>query len=168
MTGLEAIALGSALASTVVSTAGALSAGKAQQQQAEAEAREIEAQSQRRALERRKEGALLESRQRAIAAAQGGAADPSVVRLFGETAAETERAAATELAAGRGAAQGTRYRGQIARQQGKVDAFGSLLGGIGEIAGSKAAKSAYDRFKGAGGGGGGGSAAPSSPYRYGG
>lgn len=165
MTGLEAIALGSALASTVVSTAGALSAGKAQQQQAEAEAREIEAQSQRRALERRKEGALLESRQRAIAAAQGGAADPSVVRLFGETAAETERAAATELAAGRGAAQGSRYRGQVARKQGKASAFGSLLGGIGEIAGSASAKSAFERF---GGSGGGGSAAPSSPYRYGG
>ncbi len=163
MTGLETIVLGAALASSAVSALGALSAGKAQEQQAEAEAKEIEAQSQLAARERRKEGALLESRQRAIAASQGGGADPSVLRLFGETAAETERAAATEIAAGKGAAAGTRYRGQVAKKQSKVSALGSILGGIGSAAGSPSAKSAFERF----GGSAGGSVPTSSTYRYG-
>ena len=163
MSGLEIAAIAATVASTAVAAQTARNQGKSAQAQLDAEAKEIESQAQRAALERRKEGALLESRQRAVAAAQGGASDPSIIRLFGETAAETEKAAATELTAGRAGAQGARYRGQVARAQGSASATGSLLSGAGSLASSKAVKSAFDRF-----GGSGGDSSNQNSYRYGG
>lgn len=122
----------------------ARAAGRQAQQQAEAEAKQAQAISQREALDRRQEGALLESRQRALAAAQGGSTDPSILNLIGQTAADTERAVQTSLYQGTAQAQGARYRGQVAQAQSRFDATGAILGGIG--GGVGAASSAYSRF----------------------
>lgn len=129
---------------SVIGAVGAAQQGKAAQAQAEAEAKQADALAQQEAENRRKEGALLQSRQRAVAAAQGGSADASVLALLGDTAAETERAALTDIYRGRTAAEGARYRGQVARQQGRIGAFGSVLSGVGGAIGSAA--SAFDRF----------------------
>ncbi len=143
-TALTAASLGLSALGAVSQASSARAAGTQQQTQLDAEAKEAVAVSQREALARRREGALLASRQRAIAAAQGGAADPSVLNLIGQTAAETERAAQSELVRGTTQATGLRYRGQVARQQSKAQARGAILGGFGSVLGGAA--SAYDRF----------------------
>ena len=120
--------------------------------QLEQQANEARALAQREAIRRRREGELLLSRQIAVAAAQGGAADPSVLTLYGDTFEETELAAGTEIYKGETRARGLiesanirRYEGeqaiiagniqaQAARTAGRYQSIGSILGGIGGAA----------------------------------
>ena len=143
-TALTAAQIGLGIAGTAAQASAAREQGRQAQAQAEAEATAAEAAAQYEARKRTREGALLASRQRAIAAAQGGGADQSVLRLLGETEAETARAEAETLYQGRTQAAGARYRGQVARAQGQTTARGTILGGIGSTLGTAA--TAYDRF----------------------
>ena len=120
--------------------------------QLEQQANEARALAQQEAVRRRREGELLLSRQVAVAAAQGGAADPSVLTLYGDTFEETELAAGTEIYKGETRARGLiesanirRYEGeqaviagniqaQAAQTAGRYQSIGSILSGIGGAA----------------------------------
>jgi len=109
---------------------------KIQQQQLERQATEARAIGTQKAAERKREANLLFSNQIARAAASGGASDPSVVKLFGDTAAEGERNVQTELALAENtaqnydyAAQAEAYSAKSAKTAGLVGFASSILGG---------------------------------------
>lgn len=122
--------------------------------QRERQANDARAIAQREAIKRRREGEILMSRQLAVAASQGGATDPSVLNLYGDTFEETELAAGTEIYKGESRARGfieaanvRRYEGEQAliagrmrasalRTQGRYQAIGAIIGGIGGAAGA--------------------------------
>lgn len=90
---------------TVVSAAGtafgavsAAGAARAEAQSMNIKAKQERAAGERAANERRREAMLVQSRQRAVAAASGGgAADPSVLRLMSGVAGQGELNAQTEM-----------------------------------------------------------------------
>ncbi len=153
MTGLEFIlpaigAVGSAVG-TVVSAGAAEEQGKAAQQAAEMQAMARERQAREReaaagreaASQERKTNAVL-SRQQAVAAASGGGAtDPTVLDLMGDTAAQGAYNSASALyegfAAGRSLDEQAaidRFRGQQARRAGQISSMGTLLSGVSNFA----------------------------------
>lgn len=117
--------------------------------QAEREASTSRAESQRQANRRRAEGDRVVSRQIALAAASGGAADPSIINLVGESYEEAELAAGLEIYQGETRArgledaaavrlfegeQGVQAAGTAAsatRQAGFLGAGATLIGGVG-------------------------------------
>ncbi len=145
------IASAASIASSVIGGISSIQAGKAQQVQheyqaklAEREAQQTRAFSEQEAAKKRREGRLMESRQRAIAAASGGAGDPSVLNILATTEAEAQYAADIERFRGTSQAAGLqlraesqRLRGRQARRQGILDGVGSFLG---------AGSTAFDRF----------------------
>lgn len=147
MSGLETVALAAALGSGVLGAVGAIQQGEQQAaqakfaaQQQEAQAKQERAVSQRKALQARREQQLLQSKQLAIAAAQGGASDPSVLDIFADTAAKGELSVQRELAIGEQRARGlvaqaeqTRIAGEQARQAGIISGVGGLLSSASQI-----------------------------------
>ena len=107
---------------------------KVQEQQAD----EATASSQRSAAEQHRQGQFLLSQQRAAIAGSGGSlADASVLDLMGDTAAEADLAARTEIYKGdqqsRGyndAAKVSRISGRNARNASYISAAGSLFSGV--------------------------------------
>ena len=102
------------------------------------------AASQREMLNEKKKTALVQSALQARAAAQGGASDPSVVKLAGDIAAEGKYRQMTALYKGEdiqnyleNAArmknyEGAEFRraGEIAKRGARMSAYTSLLGGL--------------------------------------
>lgn len=153
MSGFEALSAIATIGSTVLGAVGNIQQGKAQEAQAEAQAKvdeqrakAEEAEAGRAAREKQREGLLLQSQQIARAAAQGGASDPSIVSAIADVEAETELQAGRIQAAGEQTAQDIRYGAQLRRDQGKsarragyTRAVGTTLSGAASIA-SQAAK----------------------------
>lgn len=119
----------------VVGGLGAIRAGQRARVDAESAAKIAEAEAQQEAKQRRREGALLASRQKALAAAQGATTDTSILNVFADTEAETERAVQSALYSGVTQAAGARLQGRRAGQQGLVSGVSSVLGGVGQAAG---------------------------------
>lgn len=117
------------------------------------------ASAQRRAAEERRIGRLQASRLTNLAAASGGAQDPTVVGLLGDIDTEAEYRALTgmyegeELARGyeygaqleRAGGEGERYAGQVRAnldeqraRSARTGATGALIGGLGRVLGQGA------------------------------
>lgn len=140
--------------------------------QRERQANDARALAQREANKRRQEGDLLLSRQLAVSAAQGGATDPSVLTLFGQTFEDTELAAGTEIYTGETQARGlidaanvSRYEGGQALVAGQIQADAALTAGryqsVSSIfKGVSGAAGFYSKYGGSGG------TIPTSGYRY--
>jgi hypothetical protein len=131
------------LVATAISAIGTVAGGIAQNNQAQFEAKQQEAQgredfaaSQRQADQARLEAKLANSRQQALAAASGGgAADPTIVKLMGDTAGQGEYNAGGYLYQGKQQKRGLFDQAAATRISGQSSLFGSFLGGAGQIAG---------------------------------
>jgi hypothetical protein len=144
------LALVAALAGTGMQAIGQLQAGAAQKaalnfeaKQREVRAAEERAASQRTAIDKRHEGELVMSRQKALAAASGaGVVNPNILDLYGETAERAEYNAASEIYGGESRARGQIDQAAAARMKGKAamkgsifEAAGTALSGVGKAFG---------------------------------
>jgi hypothetical protein len=139
--------LGSTLGAigSVVSGVGTIAAGAAEKNAADFEAAQMDqkakeevAASQRDAIAKRREGAILNSRAQALAAASGGGAGsdaPTIVKLMGQTAGEADYNAQTAMYGGYSRAAGLRDSAKARRASGNASLLGSVLGGFGSMAG---------------------------------
>lgn len=103
-------------------------------QQLDMKAKEETAAAQREAQEKRREGALLNSRAQAVAAASGGGAGldaPTIVKIMGNTAQRSEYNAQSSLYGGYSRAAGLRDQARGRRAEGKASLLGSVFGGFG-------------------------------------
>lgn len=160
-------AFGSVLQSRAAHSAGAdaYQAGKATLEAAEFEAGQLDTAAnqavgagQRAAAEERRKGRLIQSRILALAAAGGGASDPTVMNLMADAAGEAEyRALLAGYEAGeiarvrRMESSARRYEGRVALQQGlserqtfRTRASSTLLSGLTKTA--KGASSLYTKY----------------------
>ncbi len=143
MSGLEVIALG-ALVGGVASAGATIYAGNETRKASNAAAKRAEtagqaefAASQREAQERKLEGALIESRQQAGAAASGGGAGsdaPTIVKIMTETRKRVDYGVASTMAGGRNRKQGYIDRAEATRASGNASFLGSILTGVGQVA----------------------------------
>ncbi len=162
MAALGAIA---SILGTVVSAAGTIAAGKAQQQQAEFEAKQLERKgkeeqvaAQDDAQAKRREAMLLQSRVQAVGASSGfSATDPTTLNIIkgieqygGYQAGNLQYAGNRDRQGRELQASARRFEGQAARQAAGYSAAATLIGGIGGLS----------KFAGGFSGGG-------SSYRYG-
>ncbi|RWL14888.1 MAG: hypothetical protein EOR57_31575 [Mesorhizobium sp.] len=106
-------------------------------QQLEMKAKEETAAAQREALDKRREGAIINSRAQALAAASGAGAGtdaPTIVKLMGKTAGEAEYNAGTSMYGGLSRAAGLRDSAKGRRASGKASLLGSVFSGFGSAA----------------------------------
>jgi hypothetical protein len=141
------VSAGSALGAigSVVSGVGTIAAGVAQNNAAKFEAAQMDqkakeevAAAQRDAIQKRREGAILNSRAQALAAASGGGAGtdaPTIVKLMGQTAGEADYNAQTAMYGGYSRAAGLRDSARARRASGRASLLGSVIGGFGDMAG---------------------------------
>lgn len=140
MSGLELLgAFGS-----VLSGVGTIAAGAAEKQSADFEAAQMEqkakeevAASQRDAIAKRREGAILNSRAQALAAASGGGAGtdaPTIVKLMGQTAGQADYNAQTAMYGGYSRSAGLMDSAKARRMSGNASLLGSVFGGFGSAA----------------------------------
>ncbi|AXV15122.1 hypothetical protein CYG48_05055 [Neorhizobium sp. SOG26] len=145
MSGFETLALIAGGIGTAVQTFGTIQAGREANARAQYEAKvqeqqadEAYAASQRDAAEKYRQGRLMLSQQRAAIAGSGGdLTDPSVLDIMGDTAAEIDLAARTDIYKGdqqaRGyndAAKNSRISGKNALNASYISAAGSLFSGV--------------------------------------
>lgn len=130
---------------------GAYTQGKATQKAAEYEAAQYmqnagqaKAVAQREAQEELRQTKLVQSRILALAAAQGGASDPSVVRLIGKQAGEGAYRAAVKIYRGDAQAQKLEMAAAARRYEGKSAARAGMVSAVGSLAG--AGMSLYDKY----------------------
>ncbi len=112
---------------------------------AEQNADEAQASSQRDAEAQRRQGALIESRQRAAIAGGGGStADPSVLDLMGDTASAADLNARTDLY--KGAQQAAGYQGiaNVDRVNARAAMPAAYLGATSDL--FSGVSSLYERF----------------------
>jgi hypothetical protein len=165
ITGLFLFSMAMSMASGASQYSAMRAAGKAQQRAAEygatlaerrADAMEMRAgeeraTAQRSAMEQRRQGRLLESRARALAAASGGGAtDPTVTNILGDIEYEADYRALTASYEGetmahgleyaavleRAGADGQRYAGTVERRLANAQANRALLTGAIDAAGT--------------------------------
>jgi hypothetical protein len=154
--------IGLQAAGTAVSAMGTIAGGKAAQQAGQAgaqgkvfEAKQLEqaamesrASQQRVAMERRREGTLLNSKLQARAAASGGgASDPTIVNLAEGIAGRSEYGALLEMYKGENRARGLEDQavgsrmtadalireGEMKNKAAKMSAIGTIIGGAGSM-----------------------------------
>lgn len=153
MAGLEILgAIGAAVSAvgTLASASASIQAGDDQKaalefkaKQEDQAAQESRAASQRQAIDKRREAEQLDSQLRARSAADGGTTtDPTIVNLGSEIAGRGEYQALGEMYKGENRArgiedqaQGDRMTGAAAARGARSAAFGTILSGIGGIAG---------------------------------
>jgi hypothetical protein len=148
-------------AGTLMGGQAAADAGRAQQgaqyfkaAQEEQAAQESRASQQRVALDKAREGRLLQSRLQANAAASGGgAADPTILDLSGGIAGRSEYESLLEMYKGENRARGledsavgSRMSGDAAKAEGDAKKKASYFSAAGTLIGS--AGSAYKTYKG--------------------
>lgn len=149
--------LGTALmnSGTLLSTVGALGSARAMSSLAgfnsdllESSADDQIAAGQREALEQKRQANLAMSRAQAVAAASGGgAADPTVINVIGDIAAEGEYSARVADYTGRERARNTRLQAAVEdaksdmyEKSGYVNAAGTLLSGFSKTYGGMGSK----------------------------
>lgn len=111
-----------------------MEAGKYNAAALEREGTESFAAATRAADERRRETELVISRQRALGAASGAGAGPSLLDIIGDTAARGEYQAQSALYTGEAQARKLKDRAKIARWEGRNAFIGSILEGVGGVA----------------------------------
>lgn len=131
-------------ASAVVSGVGTVAAGAAEKrnqdfmaQQEDMRAKEETAAAQRDAIAKRREGALINSRAQALAAASGAGAGedaPTIVKLMTDTASEAQYNAGASMYGGYSRAAGLRDSAKGRRAAGKASLLGSIFTGFGQTA----------------------------------
>lgn len=122
---------------TIASGVAADNAAKQDALNLEAKGQEELAASQRDADVKRREGALINSRQQALAAASGAGAGsdaPTIVKLMTDTAGQAEYNAQVDLYGGKSRKQGLYEAAANRRREGKASLLGSVLGGFGGFA----------------------------------
>ena len=100
----------------------------------ERQATEEFAAGTRTAGERRRETELVLSKQRAIAAASGAGAGPSLLDIIGDTAARGEYQAQAEMYTAGTRARNLKDKAAVARYEGENAFAGSILEGVGGLA----------------------------------
>lgn len=140
MSGLELIGL----LGTAISGVGTIAAGAAQKNAADYEAQQMDmkakeevAASQRDALQKKHEGAILNSRAQAVAAASGAGAGtdaPTIVKLMGDTAGTAQYNADSALYGGFSRAAGLKDAAKGKRAEGNASLLGSVFSGFGGMA----------------------------------
>lgn len=143
MSGFETIALISSLAATGVGAYGEYRAGQAADQNTEFQSKQLDmkaaeerAASQREAMDKRREGVLLNSRQQAVAAASGGGAGddaPTMAKIMTDTAGQAEYNAQTALYGGESRARGLTDSARGTRASGKASLLGSQFSAFGQL-----------------------------------
>jgi len=137
---MAALPLIGALISGIGTIAGGIAANNAAQSEAmqlEEKGKEELAASQRDAEVKRREGALINSRQQALAAASGAGAGsdaPTIVKLMTDTAGQAEYNAQVDLYGGKSRKEGLFNAAANRRREGKASLLGSVLGGFGGFA----------------------------------
>jgi hypothetical protein len=142
MSGLELLPMFFSAAGAGLGAIGTVKAGQAADAQAKQDALNMEAQgkeelaaSQREAFQKRREGALINSRAQAVAAASGGGADdPTIVRLMTQTAKDAETNAGSVMYGGISRRRGLFDSARARRTEGKASLLGSAYGGFGQAA----------------------------------
>lgn len=144
MSALPMIATVVGLAGSALSAAGTVAAGAAEKRnqdfmaaQEVMRSKEETAAAQRDAIAKRREGAIVNSRAQALAAASGAGAGsdaPSIVKIMGKTAGEAEYNAGTAMYGGYSRAAGLRDSAKGRRAAGKASLLGGVLGGFGSLA----------------------------------
>jgi hypothetical protein len=129
----------------VVSTVSTIQAGAAQQQAMEAAAKRDElagknefAAAQRQADERRLEGQLIMSKQQAYAAASGGGSGadaPTMAKILTDTGERVRMGTESVMYQGASARDDYFAAAEAKRTTGGADFFGSILKGVGTLAG---------------------------------
>lgn len=152
MSGFETLALIAGGIGTAVSTLGTIQAGREAKAEAdyaakqqEMQADEAYASSQRDAAEKYRKGRIMLGDQRAALAASGGdLTDPSVIDIMGDTEAEVDLAARTDIYRGEQQARGyndaainSRITGKNAQKASFISAAGNLFSSV---------SSMYSRF----------------------
>lgn len=141
MTGLEILGLlgtGLSVAGTIAGGVQQKNLADAQAKAAERQASEERAASQREAIQRSKEARLVLSRQQAVSAASGGGAgDPTVVDLMGDTLSQGWFNSASAIYEGESRGRALEDQAAISRWQGRqaqlasfIDAGSSVLSGL--------------------------------------
>lgn len=125
-------ALGSAasIAGTIAQGRAANAAAQQDALNAEAAGREERAAAQRDAEQKRREGAMVMSRQQALAAASGagaGAESPTIVRLMTDTASDAALGAAVANYGGESRQRGYIQTARARRAEGRASLMGSYL-----------------------------------------
>lgn len=129
------------VAGTALSAGGALMGGQAAKKAADFQAAQldrnaiaVEASSQRAAIEERRKATLMQSRARAVAAAEGGTTtDIGVADVLAKIEAEGEFNALSALFEGREKAAGVRTQAAGRRLEGKAAKTAGLLKGISTV-----------------------------------
>jgi len=122
---------------TILGGVAANNAAQSEALQLEEKGKEELAASQRDANQKRREGALINSRQQALAAASGagaGADAPTIVKLMTDTAGQAEYNAQVDLYGGKSRKEGLYNAAANRRREGKASLLGSVLGGFGGFA----------------------------------
>lgn len=136
---MAAIGAIAGLIGTGLQVMGSISQGKAQQaalnfeaKQKEQAGREEFAAGQRKEIEKRQEGDLVMSRQRALASASGaGVLNPSILDIYGDTAGASEYNAGIERYGAESRRDGLYDGAAAARAKGKAAMKGSIFEGLG-------------------------------------
>ena len=122
---------------TILGGIAANNAAQSEAMQLEEKGKEELAASQRDAEVKRREGALINSRQQALAAASGAGAGsdaPTIVKLMTDTAGQAEYNAQVDLYGGKSRKEGLFNAAANRRREGKASLLGSVLGGFGGFA----------------------------------
>lgn len=122
---------------TILGGVAANNAAQSEALQLEEKGKEELAASQRDADQKRREGALISSRQQALAASSGagaGADAPTIVKLMTDTAGQAEYNAQVDLYGGKSRKEGLFNAAANRRREGKASLLGSVLGGFGGFA----------------------------------
>jgi len=140
----SAASVGTTLATvgSLVGAAGTIATGVAANNAAQFEAEQQEergkeefAAAQRDAQQKRREGELVMSRQRALAAAGGDSLDsPTIVRLMTDTAADADYNARTAMYGGESRRRGLYDQASATRRSGRASLLGSVFSGFGQAA----------------------------------
>lgn len=144
MSGFELLAAASAGLGLVGSIASGVAADNAAQFEAaqmEAKGKEEFAAAQREAQAKRREGALVNSRAQALAAASGAGAGtdaPTIVKLMSDTTGEAAYNASTVMYGGEQRKRGLFDSARGRRAEGRASLLGGILGGVGQFAGGLA------------------------------
>lgn len=152
MSGFETLALIAGGIGTAVSTLGTIQAGRQAKAEADYAAKQQEMQadesyaaSQRDAADKYRKGQLMLGDQRAALAASGGnLADPSVIDIMGDTQAEIDLAARTDIYKGEQQARGLNDAAVNSRISGKNAQTASYISAAGNM--FKSVSNMYSRF----------------------
>lgn len=145
--GMTAVFAGMQVGGTIAAAQGQRAAGSMAQRGAELEALQMQkaggqavAASQRDAAEQARQSRLLQSRALALAAAGGGASDPTVVKIVSDLAGEGAYRQALALYGGEEhrraletGAVAKQYEGVVAKETGNISATSTLIRGFGSV-----------------------------------